>query len=247
MVSMDPDIAGFDEATADPEWAALAGALRQHYLQAPAPATESRHLAAMAAARPGRRRRRLAVAAAVGAVSLVGGTTLAAAGELPAPVQTGVAALAGHAHISLPGPHRGPSGRVDAALRHHTDHRTSGPRGTDDAARDARRRAQACRPAREGRRQETGRPRACGDHATAPDGSPPTERDDRRLTGPAVSARRPTGLGDSMCWFCRLGQTEQHGVCGRRTAFGNARRRGLVERPAPQASRVVGDVPSRIR
>jgi hypothetical protein len=104
MVSMDPDIAGFDEATADPEWAALAGALRQHYLQAPAPATESRHLAAMAAARPGRRRRRLAVAAAVGAVSLVGGTTLAAAGELPAPVQTGVAALAGHAHISLPAP-----------------------------------------------------------------------------------------------------------------------------------------------
>jgi hypothetical protein len=97
---------GDDDTTTDPEWAALVGVLRRTYLQDPAPEVAARHLAAMAeATRPRRRRRRLVVAAAAaGAVSLAGGATLAAAGELPAPLQTQVAGLAGRVHISLPSP-----------------------------------------------------------------------------------------------------------------------------------------------
>ena len=103
---MDADGPDLEEATSGPEWDALASALRRRYLQDPLPETERRHLATMLAAHPRRRRRRrhLAVAATVGAVTLMGGATLAAAGELPAPVQARVAALAERVHISLPEP-----------------------------------------------------------------------------------------------------------------------------------------------
>lgn len=107
--------------------APVTGVLRSHYLQPPSDELAERHLARMMAAvtadgvidldtidlRPPRRVRRAVVASLVGA-SVLSISGLAAAGVLPAPVQSRVAAMVQPLGLQLPGGVDAPGQSEDA-------------------------------------------------------------------------------------------------------------------------------------
>lgn len=114
-VDHDADLFADLEATADD--------LRAVFVRDPAPEVAARHLAAMGSAGLApvvplaSRRRRVAVAAMVGAAGVVFTGGLAAAGALPGPVQDGVARLVQPIGIDLPDSGEHP-GRSDQAPGH---------------------------------------------------------------------------------------------------------------------------------
>jgi hypothetical protein len=199
-VSTDPDFDGAEGADLDgPTWTELTVALRERYLEPPSRDTERRHLAAMAAVLNRRRRRRRAVVAAAGAASMLGGATLAAAGELPDPVQTRVAEIVGHVNISLPGaPTTIGTGVTPTTQQPSSSGRPSAPDGSSTTSMTTVRPGRAGDPPgpptpdRRGGPDDRGQPDAPGN-----EGRPPESRPNPANPGPPVTTPpHPTNRGN---------------------------------------------------